>query len=258
MRWDQGELDFAGARAAAILSRSFFEDRWTRVSGCRTVTELAQAVFPDRTFSLPEKRLVAAFQQVAAERARAGILTVLKAFKHLPPLLGAWADQESQNQEVLLVEAGRSRSVGLARWLRVERAMVNGAWALRMRFHYGWDLPRVRTWFKGEPDLIGAALVVFDLPSDNPSAWARWRFAPFLPEVGGGRYPDPMAFEASLRRWSHRKAWNLFHTEPSTVGAVYAFCRLMEAEAWNLASLAEAVGLGLPEGRRHELIAVAL
>lgn len=81
MTSDRGELDFAGTRAAALLSRSFLGARWDRLAACRNLVDLSQQLFPDRSFSEPNRFLALALQRAVLERATGEMLAVISVLR---------------------------------------------------------------------------------------------------------------------------------------------------------------------------------
>jgi hypothetical protein len=178
----------------------------------------------------------------------------------------------------LLKLAPRDRSA-IGRILAAELSLRNAAWALRMRFYYGMGAEQTRDYlvcipaaggsiaprrmvrFKGaaKPTLADDALASLDMALDNPSDWARWRWAKFLNRSVPGEVwtADPRFFQNAASRYLYRLAWLSFRRRPFALDTSACFIKLKLFEEDLLVSVAEGISLGMGSRETLGLMGVA-
>ncbi|MFA6505959.1 MAG: V-type ATPase subunit [Treponemataceae bacterium] len=132
-----------------------------------------------------------------------------------------------------------------------EISLKNIVWALRLRVYYGIegeDLARrlVDVKYKGH-SLADDAIRIGDFALDRKEDWKNWKRRYLLNEEKPGEFwkIDPRRVQNAASRRLYSRARCLFRMNPSSLGAVACFAKLVQFEEDLLTSVAEGLCLGL-------------
>jgi vacuolar-type H+-ATPase subunit C/Vma6 len=141
--------------------------------------------------------------------------------------------------------------VGVLRLARLQVALSNVTWALRLRFSFGMDEERARPLLvPGGGDAHRRALArLFEIGPDAGEDWRKWAYGWLLEDQLGESFtaPDPVRAEQKAEQRLYVRAHQLFHQNPFSLGPIAAWFALKEHEAALLATAVEAAALSLPE-----------
>lgn len=140
---------------------------------------------------------------------------------------------------------------GVLRLVSLETALLNGVWALRLRFFFKLDArSAMPLMIAGATDAHRRAIAdAFQIPADSAEDWRKWKYAWMVEDQLGEafRAPDPVRAE---RKAAHRlalRAHQLLHEDPFTLTPIVAFFKLKELETGMLKIAVEALRLSVPE-----------
>jgi hypothetical protein len=162
----------------------------------------------------------------------------------------------------------------IKRILAAELSLRNASWALRLRSYYGMAAEQIREYLlfinaprgsapcrgkESRPTLADDAVASLDMALDNPSEWARWRWAQFLNRSVPGEpwAVDPRFFQNEAAQHLYRLAWLSFHRRPFALDTTACFIKLKLFEADLLVSVAEGISLGMASRETLDLMGVA-
>jgi vacuolar-type H+-ATPase subunit C/Vma6 len=139
--------------------------------------------------------------------------------------------------------------------VHTEIFLQNLLWALRLKFYFRMGFDEAEKYlfpfaFSGVKE---RARRVFELPADDPKAWAD--LAPgniFSAERGG--VIDPEAIEGRADRYFYKKLRRFFYANSFSIASVYAFFRIKKYEARLVTSVSEGVRMGIGSREMEEAL----
>jgi vacuolar-type H+-ATPase subunit C/Vma6 len=160
-----------------------------------------------------------------------------------------------RDYNVRLVELARALPardrVGVLRLARLQVALSNVTWALRLRFSFGMDEDKARPLLiPGGGDAHRRALArLFEIGPDATEEWRKWAYGWLLEDQLGESFtaPDPVRAEQKAESRLYVRAHQLFHQNPFSLGPLAAWFALKEHEGALLKTAVEAAVLSLPE-----------
>ncbi len=140
---------------------------------------------------------------------------------------------------------------GVVRMARLEIALANVIWALRLRFYYGleWERARKLLVLQRADHEKRALERIFEMQPDATDDWRRWRYGWLLSDqlAEGFRAPDPVRAEQKASQALYLRYRHAFHQDPFTLCPIVAYFKLKEHEASLLTTAVEALELSVPE-----------
>lgn len=132
-----------------------------------------------------------------------------------------------------------------------EIELKNIVWALRLRAYYGIEGESLRSRLvdvkRAGRSLASDALRTADFALDRKEDWSRWSRAYLLNAEKPGEFwkIDPRRVQNAASRRLYARARFLFRMNPSSLGSIACFAKLVQFEEDLLTSIAEGLTLGM-------------
>jgi hypothetical protein len=287
----KGERAYIYAKACGMIARSFVGDRVKRLASVSSTEALQDMVFGAADTGLDSGSgggTIEDIEKRLALREREAVASIMRSFRHPPPLLRLLADGDSpaQNLAASQTEAGSvSKTADLdenirqsalyyrAFWEELEKIplsdrqlitkiavdemrLKNAVWALRLRVYYSMPPGQIRAFLidpcqgKSRIPLRREALHSLTLDIEEESQWHDWRFWRYLNKPAAGQYwkVDPRFFQNQAALRLYHLARQCLRRRPFSLDTSCCFIKLKQFEKDVLTSIAEAARLGMTGG----------